>query len=452
MIWLISFLSSITGFLFGFDEGIMSGIISSIQQDFRLDATETGLMMGLLPFGALFASFLTGKLCDWMGRRKVLYLVALIFISATLGIIATKSFPILCLMRFCLGVSIGMSVVVTPLYISETAPSGIRGKLVICFQLAITVGILAAYLTNWFIVGVFPWRSVFVLGLIPGLILLIGLFFLPESPRWLYAHGEKQKAYAILLRVTGNEESYVEIEQNLNLLEDIERKEKRTNSFQELFSRRFCPTLILGIALFFFQQVSGINAIIYYAPTIFEQMNFGTDATKLLATIGLGTVNVLMTLVAMRWVEKMGRRSLLMLAFLGVIVSLAIIAFVTYFAGHTLAWLAALSLFLFIASFAVGLGPLPYILSSEIFPLKARGLGMSFAATSNWGFSTLVVASFPILLNAFGIALVFFLYAVVSFLGLLYTIRYVPETRGISLENIEEHLLAGRPLRKLGRS
>jgi sugar porter (SP) family MFS transporter len=451
MIWLIAFVSSITGFLFGFDEGIISGVLATIQEDFQLDSYKTGFMMGLLPFGALAAACVTGRLSDWIGRRYVLYLVAIIFAAATIGIVITNSFAVLCIMRLGLGISIGMSVVVTPLYIAETAPSTIRGKLVACFQLAITVGILASYLTNWFIVGEFPWRWVFALGLIPSIILFIGLFFLPESPRWLYTHGKKREACDILLKVSKTQESYEEIEEDLSLMEDIEIKEKKTNAFQELFSKKFSPTLVLGIGLFFFQQVSGINAVIYYAPTIFNRMRIGSDATELLATVGLGTINVLMTLVAMRWVEKMGRRHLLILGFVGVIVSLGVIAFTTYFAGDSLQWISAIALFLFIAAFAVSIGPLPYILASEVFPMKARGLGMSMSAISNWGFSTLVVASFPILLKEFGISSVFLMYAIASILGLLYAIRYTPETRGISLENIEEHLLAGKPLRKLGR-
>ncbi len=451
MIWLIAFISSIAGFLFGFDEGITSGVLESIQKDFQLTEYKTGVMMGLLPFGALIAALVTGKISDWIGRLKTLYMVAILFALATLIIIITDSFVLLCMMRLVLGISIGMSVVATPLYIAETAPAKIRGKLVTCFQLAITVGILASYIANWLIVGVFHWRLAFALGLIPSTALLIGLFFLPESPRWLYSHGRKKEASDILTKLLGEQESNTAIHHHIKDMEDVLRQEKKTSASKELFSKKFAPSLVLGLGLFFFQQVSGINAIIYYAPIIFDSMKLGSDTTQLLATVGLGTVNVLMTFLAMRWVEKMGRRPVLIMGFIGVITSLAIVAFMNYFMPGTATWLSAVALFLFIASFALSLGPMPYIFASEIFPMKARGLGMSLSAASNWAFTTLVVGTFPIFIKQLGISGVFSIYGVLSVIGLLYTIYFAPETKGIALEKIEEHLMAGKPLKDLGR-
>jgi sugar porter (SP) family MFS transporter len=457
MIWLIAVIASMTGFLFGFDEGIVSGVLWIIQKDFDLTAADTGLMMGLLPFGALVAALLTGRFSDWIGRLGVLYLIAIIFSAATLGIIFTDSFFVLCMMRLCLGISVGMSVVVVPLYLAETAPSSIRGRLITCFQLAIGTGVLAAYIINWILAGTLYWRWVFALGLVSCLILFIGLFFLPESPRWLYAHGKKQQARDILLKFSCKEcnqsetSRYDEIDANLALMHELALKEKNMNAFGELFSKQFSATIVLGLLLFFFQQLSGINAIIYYAPTIFDSMHMGLETTKLLVTVGLGTVGVIMNFVSLRLVETVGRRPLLIFGFTGAVISLGIIAGMTYFAPGAFLWLLAACLVLFIAAFAVGLASLPYIMASELFPSKARGLGMSLSAASNWGFNVLVVASFPILLENIGISAVFLFYAVASLLGLLYVLRYVPETKGIPLEKIEEYLLSNQPLRELGR-
>jgi sugar porter (SP) family MFS transporter len=283
------------------------------------------------------------------------------------------------------------------------------------------------------------------------------LFFLPESPRWLYAHGKKQQARDILLKFSCKEcnqsetSRYDEIDANLALMHELALKEKNMNAFGELFSKQFSATIVLGLLLFFFQQLSGINAIIYYAPTIFDSMHMGLETTKLLVTVGLGTVGVIMNFVSLRLVETVGRRPLLIFGFTGAVISLGIIAGMTYFAPGAFLWLLAACLVLFIAAFAVGLASLPYIMASELFPSKARGLGMSLSAASNWGFNVLVVASFPILLENIGISAVFLFYAVASLLGLLYVLRYVPETKGIPLENIEEYLLSNQPLRELGR-
>ncbi len=451
MIYLISFISAITGFLFGFDEGITSGVLEEIKKDFHLSAHQTGFMMGLLPFGALIAACLTGRFSDWVGRLRVLYLIASTFSFATIGIVFTQSFPILCIMRFCLGISIGMSVVITPLYIAETAPREIRGRLVTFFQLAITLGILSSYLVNLFAVGNLPWQWIFATGLLPSAVLFFGSFFLPESPRWLFMKGKTKEAHQVLHRLYSRKLHPDRVEKELDLIRNSIEKEKKIGVWRMLFSKRALPCLVLGMGLFFLQQVSGINAVIYYAPTIFQNMHLQTTSAALLATVGLGTVNVLMTFVAMRWVEKKGRRLLLILGFAGTAIALGLIALFTQLQGEVFSSLAALSVFLYIAAFAASLGPLPYILVSEIFPLKIRGQAISLSAASNWAFNTLVVASFPILLNGMGISLVFLCYASACAIGLLYTLRYVPETKGLSLEEIETHVKSNKPLRELGR-
>lgn len=453
MIYLIAMIAALTGFLFGFDEGIMSGVLSSIQKDFGLDDKQTGFMMGLLPFGALASSLITGKLCDWCGRLSVLRLVPVIFALAIFLVIGTHSYIALCLARLLLGVSIGMSVVVSPLYIAETAPSEIRGRLIVYFQLAITIGILISYILNVLNAShemYLPWRWMFGVGFIPAAILFLGALFLPESPRWLCMQGEMDRAEAVLRHLyTANSNKRAK-EAADEIAESIRKEHlQRKNQWKALFSKKVRPCLAVGVLLFFFQQMSGINVIIYYAPIIFNKLHLGGHMASLLATVGVGTVNVLLTLVAMRWVEKMGRRPLLLLGFAGTAVSLLIIAIISFLGIESLGWLAAVCVFIYIAFFAVSLGPLPWVMMPEVFPLNARGAGSSCSAASNWLFNTLVVATFPILLQNIGIGLTFAFYAIACVVGYLFAMRYVPETKYLSLEEIEAHIHSGKPFRTL---
>ncbi len=451
MIYLIALVASLTGFLFGFDEGIISGVLKQIQADFSMTHAQVGFMMGLMPFGALVAACLIGRFSDWSGRRMVLFLVPIFFTAGILMIVFSSSYILLCIARICLGASIGMSVVVSPLYIAEAAPFEIRGKLVIYFQLAITIGIFISYLINLFAVDVLPWRLIFSIGLIPSTILFLGAFFLPESPRWLCATGKIMAAEMALKKLHGSHYTSNEIKAELELIQESIRTESKKSMWKELFSKKMRPVVALGMLLFFFQQVSGINVVIYYAPIIFEKMNLGSDYANLLATVGIGALNVFMTIVAMRLIEKLGRRLLLILGFLGTGIALVLVSIITYIDLPEIRWIAAISLFVYIAAFAIGLGPLPWVMMSEIFPLKIRGQGASLSAGTNWAFNTIVVATFPSLLHDVGISMTFAFYALACIIGLFYSMRYVPETKGLELEKIEKYIRTGNPLRKLGR-
>lgn len=449
MMYLIAALSALTGFLFGFDEGIVSGVLGEIRKDFALDDAQVGVMMGLLPFGALVSAFLTGRLADRIGRLRVLFLVPIIFSIAIALICASSSYELLCVARVLLGISIGMSVVISPLYIAETAPRHSRGKLVTYFQLAITLGICISYVINLLNASLdspMSWRWVFATGLIPSTALLVGAFFLPESPRWLCAQKRHDEAERILKRLY---KSKAPIE--LKEIKAAISKEKKTHLWKQLFTRKLRPVLLLGVLLFFFQQLSGINVIIYYAPTIFQQMQLGSNTVTLLATVGIGLVNVLATFIAIRFVEKLGRRPLLIWGFVGTAVTLLLIALMTYLDIPSLRWISAVALVGYIVAFAASLGPLPWVMMPEIFPLNVRGEGASCSAGGNWAFTTLVVATFPSLLQSYGISWTFLFYALMCIAGLLYFLRYLPETKGLSLEQIEKHVHSGKPFRLLGR-
>lgn len=451
MIYLIALVAALTGFLFGFDEGIISGVLKQIQANFSMTSGQVGFMMGLMPFGALVSACLIGRFSDWSGRRMVLFLVPIFFSLGILLIVFSTSYAHLCIARLCLGVSIGMSVVVSPLYIAEAAPQEIRGKLVIYFQLAITIGILCSYLLNLFALDVLPWRWMFATGLIPSTILFLGTFFLPESPRWLCAKGEVKAAEVAIAKLHGDHYSANKRKAELESIQESIRQETKSSMWKEIFSKKMRPVVALGMLLFFFQQLSGINVVIYYAPIIFEKMNLGSHYANLLATVGIGTVNVLMTIVSMRLIENLGRRMLLIIGFVGTALTLLLVAIITYIDIPEIRWIAALSLFIYIGAFAVGLGPLPWVMMSEIFPLKIRGQGASLSAGTNWAFNTLVVATFPTLLHVAGISATFALYAIACIVGLIYSVIYVPETKGLSLEKIEKYIRSGKSLRALGK-
>lgn len=447
----IALLAAIPGFLFGFDAGIVSGALQAIKLEFQLSHLESGLLVGIFPIGALLASCIAGKLSDMIGRQRMFYIIAALFSIGIIGFFFVYSYNGLCVLRFLLGFSIGMSAVVSPLYVAETAPKEMRGKLVTYYPLALVTGIFLAYLVNAVVLEDVSWRMLFLLNLFPALLLLIGNFFLPESPRWLYFKGRKKEAHFVLKKLWPHPHHSKKLDEELALMQSMAEHQNDKGVWKVLFSKKGLTCLVLGVGLFLLQQISGINAIIYYAPTIFSQMNFADTSAQLLATVGLGAVNAVMTVVGLALVEKLGRRLLLIIGFIGTSLSLGFIVIATSFQGPFFEWLAVISVILFIATYACSLNPVPFVLMSEIFPLKIRGPGMSFSAASNWGFNALVVFAFPILLNTIGVSWVFLIFATSCVLGLIFTLRYVPETKGCSLEEIEKHVHSNKPLRFLGR-
>ena len=305
------------------------------------------------------------------------------------------------------------------------------------YQLAITVGILVSYLAGLAIAGDKAWRPLFGLGAVPGALFLIGLIFLPKSPRWLLLKGLPDRARLSLQRLRGIADVDHELEE-MNLILQAEASQKSTRL--RLFAPAVRPALVIAMMLFFLQQLSGINAVIYYAPQIFDGAGFDSVGTQVLATVGVGSVNLLTTVVALFLIDRIGRRRLLMTGFTGAAATLLIIAFAVAHPAAMPSSIVIVMLLLYIAFFAVSLGPLPHVMMSEIFPLRVRGQGMSMASVSNWGFNFVVVLLFPVLLAGPGLAFAFSLFAVVCIGGLLFTFARVPETTGISLEAIERHL------------
>jgi sugar porter (SP) family MFS transporter len=449
MIYFLAAVAAIAGFLFGYDEGVIAVARPLLDKDFTMSAAVGGFMTAAVPLGALVAASVAGRITDRFGRRRVLMAAAALFAVGALIAAGITAIWMLVAARLVLGLAIGLAAVVAPLYISETAPFAIRGSLVSTYQLAITVGILVSYLTGLVITGAGMWRHMFGLGAVPGVLFLIGLAFLPESPRWLILKGLPDGARASLLRLRGRGWN---VDGELDeMVRTAQAEAGRKIGYRALLDPAIRPALVVGIGLFFLQQLSGINAVIYYAPEIFSHAGFDSASTQTLATVGIGTVNFLTTILAMFLIERAGRRSLLIVGFAGAATTMLIIALAVINPTLVPSWVVILVLLLYIASFAISLGPLPHVMMSEIFPLRVRGPGMSMASISNWGFNFVVVFAFPVMLAGPGLAFTFTIFAVVCLGGILFTLMRVPETTGHSLEAIEIHLMSGQPLVSLKR-
>lgn len=449
MIYFLAGVAAIAGFLFGYDEGVIAVAEPLLSKEFPMSPAVRGFMTAAVPLGALVAAIFAGPIVDRFGRRRVLMFAAALFTVGALIAGAITAIWMLVAARLVLGVAIGLAAVGAPLYISETAPIRSRGAMVATYQLAITIGILVSYLSGLVISGEGTWRHMFDLGAVPGLLFLVGLAFLPELPRWLVLKGRVDEARASLRRLR---DDHRHLDGELQEMVATARAETgRSVGYRALFEPYIRPALIVAVGLFFLQQLSGINAVIYYAPEIFHHAGFASDETRVLATVGIGTVNFATTIVAMFLIDRLGRRPLLILGFAGAATTMLIIALAV--ANPTLlpSWLVIAMLMLYIASFAIAIGPLPHVMMSEIFPLRVRGPGMSMASISNWGFNFVVVFAFPLMLAGPGLAFTFAVFAVICLGGIVFALLRVPETTGHSLEAIEKHLTSGKPLASLRR-
>ena len=324
MIYFLASIAAIAGFLFGYDEGVIAVARPLLEKDFPMTPLVGGFMTAAVPLGALLGASIAGPITDRFGRRRVLMTAAALFAIGALIAAGMTATWILVAARLVLGFAIGLAAVTAPLYIAESAPLAIRGALVSTYQLAITVGILASYLTGLAITGDGMWRAMFALGAVPGLLFLIGLVFLPESPRWLVLRGYLDRARVSLQRLRG---AGAPVEQELDEIARTARAQSGAKAgYATLLEPTVRPALVVGVGLFFLQQLSGINAVIYYAPEIFNHAGFDSAETQILATTGVGVVNFLTTILAMYLIDKIGRRPLLVLGFIGTAATMATIA------------------------------------------------------------------------------------------------------------------------------
>ncbi len=445
IIYIIAFVAALAGLLFGYDTGVISGAILFIKDQFNLTSIVVERVVSAVLLGAVIGAAFSGSMADKLGRRRSIVITAVLFSFGAVGSAFAPNIPALIACRFSIGLAIGVASYVAPLYISEISPPDVRGALVSLNQLMITCGIVVSYLVDYMLtLGQNEWRWMFGLGAIPGIILLIGMIYLPETPRWLVKQGLIDKAKDVLSRISRGRDIDREINDISNTLTD------KKCSWKEVFDPWVRPALFVGIILAFFQQATGINTIIYYAPTIFEFAGFSSHRVAILATIGVGTVNVLMTMVAIWLLDKLGRKPLLYIGMAGMAVSLGVLgtAFHLTDLSGMLKWICVASVLFYIASFAISLGPIFWLLISEIYPLKVRARAMSLATVANWGFNMLVAATFLTMTDKLGKAGTFWMFALISIAGIVYCYFFVPETKGYTLEEIEGRLRSGYWLRK----
>jgi SP family galactose:H+ symporter-like MFS transporter len=435
-IYVAAAFAALGGLLFGYDTGVISGAALFLKNDFAISTFDLELIVSGVLAGAATGALLGGRLADLFGRRRLLIVTAVIFGIGGIACAAATSPMILIIGRIVVGLAIGLASGTVPVYISEVSPADARGWQVSLFQLAITVGILLAYIVDYAFAAIQGWRWMFGLAVVPAAIFGAGMLFLPESPRWLLRRGQGDKARAMLRRIRGTsnvDAELQEIELGLTRAEEHGR-------LSDLFAVSLRPALIVGIGLAVFQQVTGINTVIYYAPLIIQSAGISSASGAILATAGIGVVNVLMTIVAMRLIDRMGRRPLLLIGIGGMVITLGILGLSFYMAGKSsaLIWLAVISMMVYVASFAISLGPIFWLLISEIYPLKIRSSGEGLAAAFNWGANLLVSLTFLTLLELLGRPWTFWVYGLFAVMSWIFSYYYVPETKGKTLEEIEE--------------
>ena len=433
------------GFLFGFDTAVISGAIGFVKTQFALNASQEGWFVSSGLLGCIIGVIVTGLLSDRIGRKRVLMLSGSMFFLSGLGCAFAPSFTLLALARMVGGIGVGMASVVSPMYISEFAPATSRGKMVAYYQLAITLGILLAYLSNalllqlsrnniqssfldWFLQKE-TWRPMFLAMTIPSVIFLALLVKIPESPRWLFFINRKEKAASILNAIRGPAAGK-ELDAMYNAMS------KNTSEERTIFQRSLRLPLVIGITLAILQQFCGINAIIYYGPRIFESAGIA-NGNALAFQVIIGTINLLFTFVAIRNADKYGRKFLLVTGLTGIVLSLVFCG-VLFYTGNPNGILLLCPILLFIACFALSLGPITWIIINEIFPTEVRSKAVAFCTFSLWGAVWIVGQFFPWLLEKASPAITFWTFAFFSLINLVFCWRIVKETKNKTLEEMQQ--------------
>ncbi|DAA87918.1 TPA: MFS transporter [Candidatus Gastranaerophilales bacterium HUM_3] len=438
-IWLyiIAIVASLGGLLSGYDTGVISGALLFINETWVLPDTLQGFLVSSVLIGAVIGAATNGILADIFGRKKIIMATAVIFILGSILCAFAPNVYVLILSRIFVGFAVGIVNFVVPLYLSEVSPKNLRGTLVSLYQWAITAGILFSYFINAvFAQAVYNWRWMLFAGVVPGLVLFIGMCFMSDTPRWLVSKNRDDEAKKVFSKIEPDIEPEKEIAEIKETL--VDNRQEKTFRLKKWMIMPF----VVGIGIMFAQICTGINTIIYYAPTIFKTAGFDSNLTAIYATTGIGVVNFIMTIVAVFFTDRIGRKPLLYFGLTGVMLSLFALGTSFAFAGvlgSSLKWVAVGSLVTYIICFAMSLGPIGWILVSEVFPLRIRGIAMSVCTVSNFAFNFFVVGSFPVLLHRIGGAWTFWIFGIVSILCIIFVYFFVPETKGISLEQIESN-------------
>jgi sugar porter (SP) family MFS transporter len=432
----LAIVAALGGFLFGYDTGVISGALPFIGRDIGGGEFNEQAYVGSLLIGAVVGAIVSGFSADAISRRRTKIISGCVYVIGALASAFAQSAPELIAARLVLGLSVGTASFVSPMYISELAPKRIRGGVTSFNQLMVVSGIMAAYIVNWALKGAPDnWRWMLGLGALPGLALAIGMYFQPFSPRWLVEQGREEEALRTLRRVRSDDE---EAEEELQEIKEAAAEER---GFRHVWRPDVRPLVAIGLVLAVAQQFIGVNTVIYYAPTILKFTGLSTSSA-ITQALSVGITNVVFTIVAIVLLDRVGRRVLLIVGTTGCILSLAMLG--VFFASSGLqssaSWVALVCLIVYIASFAVGLGPVFWLMISEIFPLSVRSPAMSLSTVGNWSSNFLVSSFFLTLVGAISREGTFWLYGGLGVLSLIFFVVRVPETKGRSLEQIEHEL------------
>tara|TARA_R110002033_G_scaffold11633_1_gene36506 strand:+ start:84 stop:1433 length:1350 start_codon:yes stop_codon:yes gene_type:complete len=433
IIYFWSITAAMAGFLFGFDTVVISGADRALQSLWgSSDVFHGAIVMGMALWGTVVGAILGSLPTNGIGRKKTLFWIGIFYTISAVGSAFANDPITFAVFRFIGGLGVGVSTIAAPAYISEVAPAKDRGKLVALYQFNIVFGILMAYLSNYLLNGISEnaWRWMVGVEAIPAIVYTLMVLGIPKSPRWLLMKNRKEEAILILKLVYTKEK----LEQ---FLSDVETDSFTNISVENIFMKKYRFPLVLAFLMAFFNQFSGINAFLYYAPRIFEEAGLG-ESTALLSSIGIGVTNLIFTIMAVALIDRIGRKKLMYFGSIGYIISLSMVAcaFVYEWGGMSV----PIFLFLFIASHAVGQGAVIWVFISEIFPNQLRGSGQAFGSSVHWILAAIIPSFIPILFTTIGPGIVFYFFAFMMLLQFLFVIFMMPETKGVSLENLGRQL------------
>jgi sugar porter (SP) family MFS transporter len=429
-----SITAALAGFLFGFDTVVISGADKKLQALWgSSDAFHGSVVMAMALWGTVVGALFGGIPTNRLGRKKTLILIGVFyFISAVGSALANDPYSF-ALFRFLGGIGVGISTIAAPAYVSEISPAKDRGRLVALYQFNIVFGILIAFLSNYFLsdIGENAWRWMLGVEAFPAFVYTVLVFTVPKSPRWLISKGQKKQALTIIEQINPEENPE-------EIINKIESEDQTHSKGEHIFMKKYRFPLILAFLVAMFNQFSGINAFLYYAPRIFEEAGLG-ESTALLSSIGIGVTNLIFTLLGVFLIDKLGRKALMYIGSIGYIISLSMVSMAFFLNWEGLA--VPIFLFLFIASHAIGQGAIIWVYISEIFPNHLRASGQSFGTSTHWVLAAIIPSLVPVLFSSIGAGTVFMIFAIMMVFQLLFVIFMMPETKGISLEELSKKLM-----------
>ena len=437
--------AAVGGLIFGFDTAVISGANAALKKQFNLDDGGLGATVAIATVGTIIGALIGGRSADRFGRRKLLFFIGILYVLGALGTALAPSHLVLMIFRFVGGLGVGLSSVCAPIYTAEIAPARVRGRLVGLVQFNIVLGILVAYLSNYIVAQIvhdpqIAWRWMLGVMVVPSVLFLVFLVAVPETPRWLMARGHEEKAIAISRRLCNTVE---ESDEQIQEIRDQLAAAGSQATLSQFFTRRYFKVIALAFFIAMFNQLSGINAILYYAPEVMKQAG-ADDNAALLMSVGVGLMNLIATMAALTVIDRIGRRSLMIVGSIGYLVSMGFLTAVMFmFQGHfnsTSSTLVLVGLLVFIAAHAFGQGSVIWVFISEIFPTRVRGLGQSLGSLTHWVFAAITTYAFPPIIGAWGGGWAFSIFLVCMFGQLVWVLTKMPETKGIPLEEMEDKL------------